>query len=86
MSLMTGEKRSATVRSVGECELLAVGKEAFHHVFDLHPELVQRISEVLAKRNVELGEIELEKTDPGGADSDRRSAEILSRIRDFFSL
>jgi small-conductance mechanosensitive channel len=88
MSLMTGEKRAATVRAVGECELLVVGKEAFHHVFDLHPELMQRISEVLAAREQELGAMRQRESDrpSSPAGSEARRAELLSRIRDFFSL
>ena len=84
MSLMTGERRRATVRAVDECQLLVVGKLAFNRVFDDRPELVARISDVLSKREAQLGEIE-ERTSTVDEDSER-SAELLERIRDFFSL
>ena len=86
MSLMTGEKRTATVRAVGECELVAVGKEAFHRVFDLHPELMKRVSVELAKREKELSDLEKTQTDDESDSTRERSAELLNRIRDFFSL
>jgi branched-chain amino acid transport system substrate-binding protein len=86
MSLMTGEKRKATVRSVGETELMAVGKEAFHRVFDLEPELMQRLSVELAEREKQLDKVahsdRLSEVDT----ANERSAELLKRIRDFFSL
>ncbi|MEM9189717.1 MAG: mechanosensitive ion channel family protein [Myxococcota bacterium] len=84
MSLMTGERRRATVRSVDECQLLVIGKQAFHRIFDDRPELIAKISRVLAAREEELGELTeegMEKTKP-----DERSAELLTRIRDFFSI
>jgi small-conductance mechanosensitive channel len=84
MSLMTGEKRRATVRAIDECQLLVVGKAAFHRIFDDRPELVSRISEVLALRQEQLGEIAQRPTQ--GKPSEQRSAELLGRIREFFSL
>ncbi len=84
MSLMTGERRRATVRSVDEVQLLAVGKQAFHKIFDDRPELVARISEVLAKRQEQLGEIESRSSEE--IEQSERSAELLERIRSFFSL
>ncbi len=86
MSLLTGEKRTATVRSVEECELVAVGKEAFHRVFGLHPELMQRISVELAEREKQLDELAQTDRVTQVDAADERSAELLKRIRDFFSL
>jgi small-conductance mechanosensitive channel len=84
MSLMTGERRRATVRALEECRLLVVGKQAFHKMFDDRPELIAKISETLALREAELGEVKArESLTPKEAE---RSAEILGRIRDFFSL
>ncbi len=86
MSLMTGEKRKATVRSVGECELMALGKEAFHRVFDVQPELMQRLSVELAEREKELDKVANTDRKSEVDTSHERSAELLKRIRDFFSL
>jgi small-conductance mechanosensitive channel/CRP-like cAMP-binding protein len=84
MSLMTGERRRATVRALDECRLLVVGKQAFHKMFDDRPELIARISETLALREAEIGEVKArESLTPKESE---RSAELLGRIRDFFSL
>jgi len=86
MSLMTGERRRATVRATVESEVLVVGKDGFSRIFEDYPDLVQHISEVLAEREGQLSEAQ-DRTarDPSEASSARKQV-LLTRIRDFFSL
>ncbi len=85
MSLMTGEARSATVRAVGEVELVMVDKPAFQRIIEDNPTVLEQISEGLAKRQSEL-KTNAEKTHPGAANLATDSHIILKRIRRFFSI
>lgn len=56
MSMMTGEARTATVSTIGECELLVVGKHAFAEVLSMAPELAHIVGEAIMRRQEHLGE------------------------------
>ena len=87
MSLMTGEERRATVRTVNESEVLVVGKDAFSKVFDSYPDLVQHVCDVLAEREERLAEIrQSDSQRPPSMHGAENKQVLLSRIRDFFSL
>jgi CRP-like cAMP-binding protein len=85
MSLVTGEPRRATVRARTECEVLVVGKAAFHQIVASNDRLLERISQVLADRGGELEHVAInEASDDLG---ERRSQQLLlSRIKRFFSM
>jgi small-conductance mechanosensitive channel/CRP-like cAMP-binding protein len=85
MSLLTGEQRRATVRTNGEVALLVVSKESLQPILEASPELATVISDVLAEREQELGRHSLRPEGNGVAETERRG-ELLSRIREFFSL
>ena len=53
MSLLTGEKRSATVIANNDCESLKIDKDTFAEALLANPELLQRLSEMLAQRRLE---------------------------------
>lgn len=86
MSLMTGERRRATVRARVESEVLVLGKEAFSRVFEEYPDLVQHVSDVLAEREEQLTRAQGRSSRPPSQHGDERRAVLMSRIRDFFSL
>jgi small-conductance mechanosensitive channel/CRP-like cAMP-binding protein len=86
MSLMTGEERKATVRAASECTLLVVDHEAFHHTIAASPEIVERMSDILAKRQEELEEAVLSSPDRQSKPMVDRSRRLLSQIRGFFNL
>jgi small-conductance mechanosensitive channel/CRP-like cAMP-binding protein len=83
MSLVTGEGRSATVRACSACEVLIIGHQAFGTVLERNPELAKRVSEVLAKRQAEIEQVQ--STSHRGEES-RESVELLDKILSFFSL
>ncbi len=86
MSLLTGERRAATVRAARACELLVVGHDALQGVLDAHPELAEQLSRVLAERQLRLDERQALADSKNPAILVERSGQILTRIRAFFDL
>jgi small-conductance mechanosensitive channel/CRP-like cAMP-binding protein len=87
MSLLTGEQRRATVRAASEVALLAIGKDALSPILTESPQLATQMSEVLAARQLELGEHEIRDSDRQAREKiAERRGELLSRIRQFFSI
>jgi small-conductance mechanosensitive channel/CRP-like cAMP-binding protein len=87
MSTMTGEPRTATIKTLTQAQLLMVDKGAFQHILEASPELAEQISEVLIARREQL--------DSASSKSEARMLtkrpaderkELLHRIRQFFSL
>jgi small-conductance mechanosensitive channel/CRP-like cAMP-binding protein len=83
MSLVTGERRNATVRALRPSELIVVGHAPFREVLDKNPELVQRISDVLASRQAEIDQV---RSARGVGDGAGHSSALIAKIRRFFSL
>jgi len=54
MSLLTGEPRSATVKALEDSECYRLDRLAFEDILRARPEITQHLSEVLARRQVEL--------------------------------
>ncbi len=50
MAVLDRTKRSATVRTLEDTELLTTGREHFHDLLDLYPELARGIARVLTER------------------------------------
>jgi small-conductance mechanosensitive channel/CRP-like cAMP-binding protein len=86
MSLMTGEVRRATVRTMTEAKVLVIDKYALQPILDASPELLETISRVLAEREAHLGERLADKPEERPASLDQRSGELLQRIRNFFAI
>ncbi len=87
MSLLTGERRSATVVAEGDVECYRLDKASFQAVLEKRPKLAEDLAALLSRRKVEL-----EAVRKGlDAESARRSQEreerdLLGRIRSFFRL
>jgi small-conductance mechanosensitive channel/CRP-like cAMP-binding protein len=84
MSLLTGERRNATVRARTETRLVAVGHAALQHALQRHPELGEKLSAVLAARQVQRDAHPAEAP-VREREMVERSDALLSRIRAFFS-
>jgi small-conductance mechanosensitive channel/CRP-like cAMP-binding protein len=87
MGLMTGEPRLASVIAKTDVDCYRLDKAGFETILHARPEIAKEISELLAKRRVELVAIQ------DGLDARARSAReieererILDRIRSFFGL
>ncbi|MDF2693509.1 MAG: Potassium efflux system KefA protein / Small-conductance mechanosensitive channel [Labilithrix sp.] len=85
MGLMTGEVRAATVRALGECELLVVGHDAFHATIAAAPGVIEKMSELLALRQAELEALASERR-PSIEPMQDRSKRLISQIKSFFKL
>ena len=87
MSLMTGDKRSATVVALEDVECYRLDKDAFHDILRKHPEIAEHISHVLARRRMEHDAAR------EGLDAEARrlhmqhtQGDIFARISAFFGL
>jgi small-conductance mechanosensitive channel len=74
MSLLTGERRTATVTALADCEVAEIRKRALGEILQQEPDLANRLSELLAKRRME--------TEGLVADSSQRTA-LLTREREY---
>ena len=86
-ALMTGAPRSATVVAATNVECYRLDKAAFHEIVQEHPELAEKVAEILAHRRVRL-EAARENLDAEALS--RRLAlakhDLLGRMRTFFGL
>jgi len=87
MGVMTGERRTASVVAATEVECYRIDKDVFKSVLRNRPEMANVISQVMAKRRVELEAVR------EGLDAETRKrrvkeerTEILSSIQSFFGL
>ncbi len=86
MSMLTGEARSANVIAVGETDVIVLDHDTFAPAIENNPELAERISKVLAERQVKLQEVFGSSQSEHPPDTKRAEQELLERIKRFFSL
>jgi small-conductance mechanosensitive channel/CRP-like cAMP-binding protein len=88
MSLLTGEKRSATVSADGDCYVMEIHKPVMAEVISQSPDCLQRLSEILARRKMET-EDALKGAESAGDHATKEKeyrATFLKRLQTFFSL
>ena len=89
MSLLTGEKRSATVRADGDCYIMEISKDVMADVIRDSPDCLRQLSELLAKRKMETEGI-LKDAVTSSADQAAKQREytatFLRRLKTFFAL
>lgn len=61
MGLFTGQKRSADVITLEETEVLEINQASLKPIFDKNPELVERLSEVIAERTALIAKVSEEQ-------------------------
>jgi small-conductance mechanosensitive channel/CRP-like cAMP-binding protein len=89
MSLLTGEKRSATVRAEGDCYVMEISKDVMGEVIRESPDCLKQLSELLAKRKMETEGIlkDAATTSADQAAKQREyTANFLKRLKTFFAL
>src|SRR2546423_3807897 len=88
MSLLTGEKRSATVRADGDCYVMEIGKSVMAEVIRESPACLEQLSDLLARRKVETEGIVKEAASQDQTDTKQREykANFMRRLRTFFEL
>ena len=87
MSLLTGEKRSASIRAIGDVEVLAVEKKDISPILTANPRIAETLSKMIEQRQKE----NLERIAKSRAisEEERRAASsdsILKKIRNFFAM
>jgi CRP-like cAMP-binding protein len=88
MSLLTGERRSATVRAQADCYVMEIGKAVMGEVVRDSPECLRQLSEILAARKMETEGIVKEAAPPAEhAEKEREyRATFLARLHTIFAL
>ena len=88
MSLLTGEKRTATVRAEKDCEVVEISKSIMGELLRSAPECLNQLSALLAHRKLETEGIVKEAVVEGDEASREReyAASFLRRLRSFFEL
>ena len=87
MSLLTGERRSATVRAQGDCYVMEISKPVMAEIIRDSPDCLRQLSEILAHRKMELeGVLKDSGPDAQAAKEREYRATFMVRLRDFFAL
>ena len=89
MSLLTGEKRSATVQANGDCYVMEISKTVMGDVIRESPECLRQLSELLAQRKMETeGILKDAATSSAEQAAMQReyTATFLRRLKTFFAL
>ena len=88
MSLLTGEKRTATVTALEDTDVIVITKACMAKILENNPSMVQELSQKLERRLADTAEkmAELEKGTEGAAREGEKSKHLLRRIRTFFHL
>lgn len=88
IALLTGEKRTASVRAINEVRVYQLKKENFKKVLESKPEILDEISSVLSRRKDELEVLMAQTTEEGVQNLDTQQVKfrILKRIRNYFGL
>jgi small-conductance mechanosensitive channel/CRP-like cAMP-binding protein len=88
MSLLTGERRTATVHAEGDCYVMEISKPIMAEVLRESPDCLNQLSEVLAKRKIETEGIikEIKSSADQTAKEKEYRATFLRRLKTFFEL
>lgn len=88
MSLLTGERRSATVKAEADCYVMEIGKPVMADIIRDSPDCLHQLSEILASRKMETEGI-VKEAAPSAEQTARASeyqATFLRRLKTFFEL
>lgn len=87
MGMMTGERRAATVMALSNVECYRLDKEGFHDILQRRPEIAEDISQVLARRRVELDAAREDLNEEAKrARMKYHQTDLLARIKRFFTI
>jgi small-conductance mechanosensitive channel/CRP-like cAMP-binding protein len=88
MSLLTGEKRTATVRAENDCEVLEISKSVMAELLRSSPQCLDQLSALLAQRKMENEGIlrQLGHLDDHSTREREYTASFIKRLRSFFEL
>jgi CRP-like cAMP-binding protein len=86
MSALTGQPRSATVRAAGPLSLVAIDKPDLQRVIDADPAILEKLSELIARRNLHRDEHLKSIRSDSDADQELKTHQqsLLGRMMSFF--
>jgi len=86
MSLMTGEPRAASCTARTEVTCYVVDHRAFQALLDVHPQVANEVSTILAHRNLALHGQRVDLSAEARTRAAAARSDLLARIRGFFHL
>lgn len=88
MSLLTGEKRTATVRAEGDCEIMEISKPIMGELLRSSPQCLDQLSGLLAQRKMATEGVLKEAGAPHhhAKKEAEYTASFVKRLRSFFEL
>ena len=88
MSLLTGEHRNATVLAHTDCEVVEIGKPVLARSLKENPDLLTKLSALLAKRQMETEGIVAANTKASVVEATRLEYAngFMDKLREFFEL
>lgn len=84
MSLLSGAKRNATVTANTECLLVEIDKNSFEEILKRHQELIEKLSTILAER--EMKNVEFFKNKSKDVIIAEKKKDFLERLKNFFGI
>ena len=87
MSLLTGERRGATIIANTDCEVVEIAKPVISSSLKEHPELLEKLSDLLARRQLETEGIVASKTGTEiAARQTKYQASFVDKLKSFLQL
>ncbi len=87
MSLMTGERRTATIRTLKDAAFFVIGQAAFREVLAAHPDITAQVADILQERQNRLAGTERLLDNPREhAATQLAEDSLLDRIRGFLGV
>jgi len=87
MGLMTGARRSATVMALTDVDCYTLDKAGFHEIVARRPGIAEEMSDLLARRRVELDAVRENLTEEAQRQRVQKTkGDLLGKIRRFFLL
>jgi small-conductance mechanosensitive channel/CRP-like cAMP-binding protein len=87
MSALTGQPRTATIRAATPLGLVRIEKEDLHALFERDPSIMEKVSEIVARRNVEREAVlQQAGAEESEAKVSTQQKTLLGRMMNFFRL
>ncbi len=87
MALLTGEPRAASAQAETEVICYKISKEILTPIFQKSPELLEKISALMAARKIRLHKIETDASAPIGSVEEKTTTNwLLQNMRNFFGI
>jgi len=88
MSLLTGERRSATITASADCEVVEIGKDVLAKSLEQNPRLLQQLSELLAQHQQQTYGAWGADPKPNSVQGAKRedAGSFLDKLRAFFDM